>query len=157
MKAITIIPTTDARLITQLNEEIQQLHHEMYPETFKAWEFDAIYTEVSELMAREDVSVYIAELEAEPVGYVVCWPIVKEERAFSYAQKTLYVDQICVLETFRGNKIGTQLMNFVEEFAVENNCDFLEIHHWDANVQAEKLYNRLGYETFMKRRRKSLK
>jgi len=154
MELISIHPTTDARLIAQLNAEIQQLHHEMYPETFKAWDFEGIHAEMKKLMKRKDVSVFIAEVDSVPVGYIICWEILREENAFAYAQRTLYVDQLCVLEAYRGRKIGTQLMQFVEAIAVEKNDDFIEIHHWEDNVHAAKLYDRLNYDTFMKRRRK---
>ena len=58
----------------------------------------------------------------------------------------LYVDELWVCPTLRGEGIGRQLMQLAEEFAISQ--DLRGIWLWTQSWQAEGFYRQLGYREF---------
>ncbi len=58
----------------------------------------------------------------------------------------LKIESLAVSGEMRGQGIGTQLVNRVEQFAAENGYSLLSLDVVDTNVAAQKLYERLGFE-----------
>jgi len=58
----------------------------------------------------------------------------------------VYVDELWVASTFRGEGIGRRLMKLVEEFAVSQHLQGIWL--WTQSWQAEGLYAQLGYSEF---------
>ena len=57
-----------------------------------------------------------------------------------------YIDTVCVTAAARGQGIGTKLLQFAEQLAVEKNYDKISLNVELQKEQARKLYERLGYE-----------
>lgn len=76
-----------------------------------------------------------------PVGVAVCF------QGFStFAAKPLVnIHDLSVLNTRRGQGIGTQLLNAVELHAKDLGCCKVTLEVRQENPQAEKLYLRVGY------------
>ncbi len=45
-----------------------------------------------------------------------------------------------------GKGYGTKVVNFYENYAIENNCPYLRMDTNEINTSARKLYSKLGYE-----------
>ena len=58
--------------------------------------------------------------------------------------KTLYIDDLCVDETKRGQHIGKKLYEFVVKFAKEEGCYNLTLNVWSCNESAMKFYEKCG-------------
>ncbi len=58
----------------------------------------------------------------------------------------LEIESLAVSGEMRGQGIGTQLVNRVEQFAAENGYTLLSLDVVDTNRAAQKLYERLGFE-----------
>lgn len=58
--------------------------------------------------------------------------------------KTLYIDDLCVDETLRGQHIGKTLYNFVVGFAKESGCYNLTLNVWSCNQSAMRFYEKCG-------------
>ncbi|QEC70181.1 GNAT family N-acetyltransferase [Panacibacter ginsenosidivorans] len=73
------------------------------------------------------------------VGYA-CFSIIY----YSWSGKSLYLDDLFVKENYRGQNIGSLLMNAVIEFAKENNCKKMrwQVSKWNAHAQT--FYKKLG-------------
>lgn len=56
-----------------------------------------------------------------------------------------YVDTICVHEKYRGQGIGTILLKFAEETALQKGCSKLSLNVETEKVRARHLYENLGY------------
>jgi GNAT superfamily N-acetyltransferase len=63
---------------------------------------------------------------------------------YSWSGKALYLDDLYVTEKFRGQNIGSMLMNSVIDFAKYNNCKKLrwQVSNWNTN--AHIFYKKLG-------------
>ena len=58
--------------------------------------------------------------------------------------KTLYIDDLCVDETARGQHIGSKMYDFIKGFARENGCYNVTLNVWECNVNAKKFYESQG-------------
>lgn len=58
--------------------------------------------------------------------------------------KTLYIDDLCVDETLRGQHIGSRLYKAVLEYAREHHCYNVTLNVWSLNESAMKFYQACG-------------
>ena len=58
--------------------------------------------------------------------------------------KTLYIDDICVLEDCRGQHIGKQMYDYVYNFAKEQGFYNITLNVWSLNEPAMKFYEACG-------------
>ena len=70
--------------------------------------------------------------------------IVEDVSAPRVPQKTLFVDDLCVDEAARGQKIGEKLYQFALKYAKEIGCYNLTLNVWSANKSAVRFYERQG-------------
>lgn len=57
----------------------------------------------------------------------------------------LDVDQLIILEEYRGKGLGKKLMEEVKKIAEENECDRIELDCWLFNENAINMYEHIGY------------
>lgn len=107
---------------------------------------------------------YIAELKGEVAGVMVLYPgdvaeeldanlaeMLKRKGAFSSVidkealPGELYIDTICTAQGFRGQGIGTALLNHAEVVAKEEGVQILSLNVETAKQAAIRLYERVGY------------
>lgn len=55
------------------------------------------------------------------------------------------VDQLVILEQYRGKGCGKKLMEEAKEIAKENDCDRIELNCWLFNDNALNMYEYIGY------------
>ena len=60
--------------------------------------------------------------------------------------KKLDVDQIIILEQYRGKGLGKKLMEEAKKIAKENECDRIELNCWLFNENAINMYEHIGYD-----------
>ena len=60
-------------------------------------------------------------------------------------KKIFYIDTLCVDPAFRGQGIGTELIQFAEQYAKENGYERISLVVEQNNTKAQKLYTKLGY------------
>lgn len=59
--------------------------------------------------------------------------------------KKLDVDQLVILEQYRGKGLGKQLMDEAKKIAIDNSCDRIELNCWMFNENALAMYEHIGY------------
>lgn len=79
--------------------------------------------------------IYAAEADGEFAGYI----------AVEVHDGFIYLDDISVDGKFRGQGIGTILIEAAEKYASELGITESVLHVEKANVSAQRLYKRLGY------------
>lgn len=55
------------------------------------------------------------------------------------------VERVCILQSFRGHGVGREIMNKIEEFALDQNIHLIKLN---AQTHAEPFYLSLGYTTY---------
>ena len=58
--------------------------------------------------------------------------------------KTLYIDDLCIDENYRGNGIGTKLYENTLKYAKEIGCYNLTLNVWYDNKNALNFYKKIG-------------
>lgn len=58
--------------------------------------------------------------------------------------KTLYIDDLCVDEAFRGEHIGKSLYEYAIDYAKKHNYYNVTLNVWADNVNAVKFYKKVG-------------
>lgn len=143
MKVIT--RTKNHALIAALNEEVQNLHHTLHPDIFKPFDKEATVEFIRNVLADDNNYAYVVTDDGETLGYIICCVKEAKENAFHYTIRTLYIDQIGVLQKYRRNGAGDMLMQQAEQLAKELSIARIELDHWSANSVAAAYFRRQGY------------
>lgn len=153
---IEIKSTRDASLLACLNETAQNLHASLHPAIFKKFDRNAITLALADMLNSGNYEAFVAKVNGIAAGYIlVLWRNV-EENAFHNAYSTLYIDQIAVIDAFRGMGVGAALMNFAEEKAKSKGVFRIELDHWTNNEKAAFFFRKNGFELVKERRAKIL-
>lgn len=93
-----------------------------------------------EIFENNSAVVYIAEYNSEPVGYSLHF------YTFStfLAKRGIYLEDLFVLEKFRGKGIGKALLKNIAKEAIENNYGRVEWSVLDWNAPAIDFYKSIG-------------
>ncbi|MCR5802819.1 MAG: GNAT family N-acetyltransferase [Clostridia bacterium] len=137
--------TNDIQRILELLVQVDMVHHEGRPDLFKgpATKYNA--EELQKIINDETTPVFVCENdEGYVVGHAFC--IHKQVLGDSVLTdvKTLYIDDICVDEKARGQGVGTQLYNYVVDYAKKNNFYNITLNVWTCNPGAQKFYEAMG-------------
>ena len=60
--------------------------------------------------------------------------------------KKLDVDQLVIIEQYRGKGLGKKLMDEVKKIGFRNNCDRIELNCWMFNTNALEMYEHIGFD-----------
>ena len=94
--------------------------------------------------ASEEDAVTVTNKTEEVKGYAFC--IFKQYVNDNILTdiKTLYIDDLCVDETLRGQHIGKELYEYVLQFAREQGCYNVTLNVWAGNDSAIAFYEKRG-------------
>lgn len=134
----------DSESIKKLLSQVLEVHYMGRPDLFRADSRKYTDSELEELMTEDDRPIFVAVIGTEVVGYAFC--IMREQRNSNIMNdvKTLYIDDLCVAEGLRGQKIGSALFEYVREYAVKNGCYNLTLNVWACNSAAMRFYEKCG-------------
>ncbi len=96
-----------------------------------------------ELMSNEMAEYFIALLDGKRVGYVGSWLTIPNAEILN----------IFVSKEYRGQKIGTLLMEKVIKLCAEKHLKMLTLEVNENNLSAIKMYQELGFEISYKRKK----
>ena len=137
----------DSHSLSSLCRDVQSLHAAHHPDIFKSWPTDDFAaTFFDEMLLDPTVSIFIAEEDGKPYGYVLCRVVDRPESVFTYAMRYLLVDQISVRPTVHGQGIGAALMNQVELLARELGLHRIQLDSWGFNRKAHEFFERAGFQ-----------
>jgi ribosomal protein S18 acetylase RimI-like enzyme len=141
--------------INKLLYQVAQVHHDGRPDLF--WDHAKKYydEELLELMGDSERPIFVAHDETgEVLGYAFCVFQQHLDDNILTPIKTLYIDDLCVDETRRGQHVGTALYKYVLDFARANDCYNVTLNVWECNPNARKFYEAMGlvpYKTGMEK------
>ena len=101
--------------------------------------------ELAEIISDGKRPIFVAADEEDCVlGYAFCVFIQHENNNILTDIKTLYIDDLCVDESRRGEHIGRALYEHTVAFAKESGCYNLTLNVWSCNEGAMKFYEKCG-------------
>lgn len=131
--------------INRLLCQVLTVHHDGRPDLFKGDTKKYTDEELKELIHDDMRPIFVGVDEAEQVlGYAFCifQPHVGDNILTDI--KTLYIDDLCVDETIRGQHIGKTLYEYVLAFAKEQGCYNVTLNVWTCNEGAQRFYESCG-------------
>ncbi|MBM7642463.1 GNAT family N-acetyltransferase [Streptococcus loxodontisalivarius] len=136
----------DIPRLQELLAQILEVHHIARPDLFHPVGSKFTDEDLKEVIEDPQKSIFVYEDESGEVqGHL--FTIVEETKEESTTQvkhKTLFIDDLCVNQAARGQKIGEQLYQFAIEHAKQLGCYNLTLHVWNDNAGALRFYERLG-------------
>ncbi|HEP1794907.1 TPA: GNAT family N-acetyltransferase [Streptococcus suis] len=134
---------SDISALNELLQEILQVHHQARPDIFRSSGQKYSEEDLRKLLDNSAKSVFVYELDCQVVGHLFC-EITTATGDVLEPVKTLYIDDLCVSSSVRGQKIGEQFYNFALSYAKEQGCHNLTLDVWADNSGAVRFYERLG-------------
>ena len=139
----------DSFLLSSLCMDVQRLHAEHHPRIFKMPQSaDFASTFFDEMLADPATTIYIAEEDAQALGFIFCKFIKREESPFTYSNRFLHIDQISVRPDRQGQGVGMALMDQVGKLARELGVSKIQLDSWNFNNKAHAFFEALGFEKF---------
>jgi len=133
----------DIPKLIDLLEQVLLVHHKVRPDLFQEKGVKYTESELADLIADDNRPIFVYEDESGTVlGHM--FTVIEESHAPKVAHKTLFIDDLCVDEAARGQKIGEQLYRFALQYAKEIGCYNLTLNVWSANKSAVRFYERQG-------------
>lgn len=130
--------------IDRLLNEVNMVHHVIRPDLFnvnRKYSDDQLVK-----MIHDDNKPIFAAVDGKDhlVGY--CMAQFRQILGDSIRTeiKTLYIDDLCVDETVRGQHIGQKLYEYTKKFAKEQGCYNVTLHVWQGNDNAQRFYEKMG-------------
>lgn len=134
----------DIPKIGDLLRQVCLVHHNGRPDVFKAGRkySDA---QLRDLLADSTRPILVAVDETDAVvGYCFCVFQQHPDSTVLTAIKTLYIDDLCVDETLRGQHVGRTLYDAALDLARESGCYNVTLNVWSCNPNALRFYERMG-------------
>ncbi len=131
--------------LVRLLEQVELIHHYGRPDLFKCGGRKYTDAQLLAILADPHTPILVACGEDDRVrGYAFC--IFKQfvDDNILTDVKTLYIDDLCVDETCRGQHIGRTLYDAVLAFARENGCYNVTLNVWSCNESAMRFYEKCG-------------
>lgn len=143
---IRFAETGDIPRILELLVQVNMVHHNLRPDLFKGPATKYSADELRSMLARrEEMPIFVcADGEGKVLGYAMCQLRQVKESQLLTPVKTLYLDDLCVDEACRGQKVGHELFAYVKDYAAGIGCYNLTLNVWAGNDGALRFYENCG-------------
>ena len=137
----------DMDRILALLTQVLEIHADARPDIFIHGTTKYTREELGQVLRDENSPVYVAvDGDDTVMGYVFC--VFKEQPLSSNMVpfQSVYIDDLCVDEKYRGQQIATQLFAYVRELARSRVCYEVTLNVWRGNDGARAFYEKMGMQ-----------
>lgn len=135
----------DVAGINKLLYQVHRIHAEGRPDIFRLGNKKYNDDELRAIIADDNAPIFVAVDESEIVlGYAFCIYQEVKNNASLCDRKTVYIDDLCVDATLRGQHIGTKLYEHVLAESKRVGCVAVTLNVWCLNEGAMRFYEKLG-------------
>ncbi len=141
---IRLATVKDVDRLQDLLFAVQNLHAEGRPDLFIKNSRKYTHERVREIIACKNSPVFVGEIDSEVMAYAFCE--IQDNTGTDNLKnlKTLYLDDLCVDQKFRGKGFGKELYAYVKSYAKEQGCYHLTLNVWHLNQNAVRFYEKVG-------------
>lgn len=130
--------------LIRLLYQVGQVHHEIRPDIFRSGAIKYTEEELTALLADENRPVFAAVEGEQLLGYCFC-QIERHMGSTVLTDRTeLYIDDLCVEESCRGQGVAKTLYRHVLDYAGSLGCAFVTLNVWQGNDGAMRFYEKMG-------------
>ena len=138
----------DISRLTELLQQVLELHAKIRPDVFIPGTTKYTQDELEGIIKDDMSPIYVAVSDDDTVlGYAFCQI---KEQPFSNNMvpfKSMFIDDLCVDESRRGQHVGEALFEYVKDRARELGCYEVTLNVWAGNESAEHFYEKMGMKT----------
>ena len=127
----------------ELLHQVGDIHHNIRPDIFRPGCLKYDETALAALLQEEDKPIFVAVRGNFVAGYCFCQHREYRGSATLTDRKEIYIDDLCVDESCRGQGIAKQLYDHVLDYAQSVGCAFVTLNVWTGNT-AEAFYRKMG-------------
>lgn len=124
--------------------QVGGVHHEIRPDIFRDNAIKYTPEQLEALLRDENSPIFIYDEDGFVAGYCFCQIRTYEGSTVLTDRTELYIDDLCVEVTRRGQHIGSALYDHAVAYAKEIGCSFLTLNVWCGNDGAMKFYENAG-------------
>ena len=130
--------------IIKLLQQVGKIHHDGRPDLFRSNAQKYSPSQVLGMLDKSETPIFVAVEEEQVLGYGFCMLEQYREHSVMNDRVTLYIDDLCVLESCRGRHIGTAIYNEILKYAKYRGCYNVTLNVWSCNAGAIEFYESLG-------------
>ncbi len=134
---------TDLNAIDTIALQVHELHVKWRPDIFEHTDSIISKEELSELI--KEHNIFVVKIDNIVVGYVLLSRRESKKNGYRY-RKQLDIDAMGVLDTYRNQGIGFKLLEFVKDYAKQNNFTIIRLTVNEENENARHLYEKVGFK-----------
>jgi len=94
--------------------------------------------------------ILVADIDGVAVGFVHVMILQQKKVSCLKPQTVVYMQDLCVREDMRNNKIGAALVRAAKDYGKEHKADFIRTQVFPGNVDGMRFYERNGFGEMMK-------
>ncbi len=145
MKNVRRAGRDDIPGILELLVQVDMVHHRGRPDLFKGPTTKYSAEELEDIVQNDSTPVFVCVNEEGTVmGHAFCiHKQITDDRVLTDV-RTLYIDDICVDEAFRGQGVGRVLYDHVVGYAKEHDFYNITLNVWSCNPGAVRFYETMG-------------
>jgi ribosomal protein S18 acetylase RimI-like enzyme len=130
--------------ILELLKQVGKVHHNLRPDLFRenAQKYSA--SGVLALLEDFDTPIFVAVENEKVLGYCFCQLQRVEKDPVLVDRESLYIDDLCVEETCRGQGIATALYRHTVAWAKQRGFSHISLNVWCGNAGAMAFYEAMG-------------
>lgn len=142
---IRLASSQDADQVLSLLRDIAALHRAGRPDLFREGGSKYTKQELLKLFESPSTPVFVAiGEEGRVLGYAFCQLTEHRNDSALCDGCSLYLDDLCVDSSLRGQGIGQHLFDHVVAFAKQKGCHNLDLNVWEFNDAARHFYEKQG-------------
>ena len=130
--------------ILKLLRQVGQVHHEGRPDIFRTGAQKYGASQVLAMLDKPATPIFVAVEGDNVLGYGFCFFRQYEHDPVIADHSELYIDDLCVDESHRGEHIGKAIYNEILRYAKMRRCYNVTLNVWCCNPGAMKFYEALG-------------
>jgi len=127
-----------------LLQQVGEVHHQIRPDLFRAGAQKYNESDLEEVLKDPHRPIFAALEDGKLLGYCFC--MVEEVKGDPVLcdVKSLYIDDLCVDETCRGQGVASKLYAHVCDYARGIGCRSITLNVWCGNDNAMHFYESRG-------------
>lgn len=135
----------DVPQINSLLEQVLTVHYGVRPDLFKPNTKKYTDAELLGLISDDNTPIFVWTDEQDLArGYAFCQLKSTFGQNCMRPIKSIYIDDICVDENWRGRHIASELFEHVKSCARSIGCHNITLNVWEGNGAARAFYEKMG-------------
>lgn len=146
----------DIEKINILRKQVNDLHIKGEPNIFKPGFSVEMQEYAKQFVGSDQKILLVCEDEKIIRGYAMVSFVIKPETPYRYELKFAEIEEIGVDQNCQNKGYGKQLMNSIINLAKQKGFFQIELNMFTFNQNADKFYEKMGFETYRKHLRLNL-